>query len=770
MTEPPIRVGSDGTVAAAVPLYLDPTSGNTTSGAVSLTLIQGAQSSNSVSLTIQDLPSVSSYGLLPGQISEAFLNFEQMLLGSRIMELEALDILPGNSVDPTQTISDLQTLLDDTIAARTDIDSVMLDNTTILPAGTLPDGTALQFDHNSLDMMDRTFAVYLTELAPIISNPPTAAHSSGRSQAQPAVSLGSVITSLKSINNVVGIVGSLQTAANANSLFDYPLAVAEGFGGLFGLANVVTGDKAAGQVSSALGAITSSFNVLQDFANEATDLGFIWCVSSQMSLCSGIPNDPATMSQAYGEISSLSTKAYADTVNAELELAEFGVGFEAFPTSVISVLESNTGKISMQSGELLLGLYKLATAGGEASDYSTAVSAGGQVPSPFPTNTQGFAQLNETVDVTYMGSGTPPLSGLDFCCFEDNPDLSINGICDPSGNCLLFVPLQAPSTDYSNLTLSLVNPLSNYILDSETVDLSSVNTSTPVEPPEMTGTCDNTDVSNQCAPPAFVFTAPAQLISVPAGSTYSYYFCEPPPAAGQLCGTAALPATNPNGGNPPYTFTTEGSLPSGLSGLMLNSQTGQLSGTPDSTDAGNTTSFTICATDLSGHEVCQPTSLYVGAETGTYTVNFTGSVTDWGPPCDGSSWVTVPVTGTGTYQFSNYDPRTIDGDTFYSMSYNVTGSITLSEGAGLCIDEVSGNYNCIEDGGSLCGASDLPTLYGEPAETRIFLVGAITTADVIMEGNFNQAPVDGNTASGSGTCGTLAALGGGTWTMAPASP
>ena len=181
---------------------------------------------------------------------------------------------------------------------------------------------------------------------------------------------------------------------------------------------------------------------------------------------------------------------------------------------------------------------------------------------------------------------------------------------------------------------------------------------------------------------------------MPAGSQYSYYFCDPPPAAGKLCGAAS---DNPYGGKPPYSFTTEGFPPLGLT---LNSETGQLSGTPNPTDAGNTTNFTICATDLSGHEVCQPTSLYVGAETGTYTVNYAnGSVSGDGPPCDDPIippiWTTVPVTGTGTYQFTNYDPETLDGDTYYTMDYTVTGSITLSEGGGLCTDDVSGNYDCV---------------------------------------------------------------------------
>ena len=169
--------------------------------------------------------------------------------------------------------------------------------------------------------------------------------------------------------------------------------------------------------------------------------------------------------------------------------------------------------------------------------------------------------------------------------------------------------------------------------------------------------------------PAFTFTVPAQLPSVPAGSPYSYYFCDPPPAAGQDCGSSA---TNPMGGNPPYTFSTQGFPPFGLT---LNSQTGQLSGTPSSTNAGNTKTFAVCATDLSDSQACTTTSLYVGAEAGTYTVSLSSGSS---ATCDNPPLPTVPLTGTGTYQFSNLDPVVTDGDTIYTMIYSVTGSIALS--------------------------------------------------------------------------------------------
>ncbi len=289
-------------------------------------------------------------------------------------------------------------------------------------------------------------------------------------------------------------------------------------------------------------------------------------------------------------------------------------------------------------------------------------------------------------------------------------------------------------------------------------------TPTPTATASATATATGTPTPTATATPApaFSFSVPAQLPSVPAASTYSFYFCDPSPAAGKTCGSGA---TNPSGGSAPYTFSTQGFPPLGLT---MDSTTGQLSGTPNSTDAGNTSSFSVCATDLSGHQVCQPTSIYVGAEPGTYSVSFTGIATGNGAPCNDPSsppsTVTVGVTGTGTYQLANAYESTVNGDTTYSMTYNVSGSITLSAASGLCTDDVSGNYNCLLNGTSICSASDIPAIGGNPADTNVLLQGG----PISMLGNFNQAPANGNSATGTGTIsGASGSSGSGTFTMAP---
>ena len=64
-------------------------------------------------------------------------------------------------MDTTQAQAHLTTLLNAAIQARSDVDRVTLDNTVVVPGGTLPDGNTIQFDQTTLDLMDRIQAVFL---------------------------------------------------------------------------------------------------------------------------------------------------------------------------------------------------------------------------------------------------------------------------------------------------------------------------------------------------------------------------------------------------------------------------------------------------------------------------------------------------------------------------------------------------------------------------------------------------------------------------------
>src|SRR5205814_756702 len=173
VTEQAIRVGTDGTVVVAVPLYIDPSSTGITSGIVSVILTQGNRSSQPISLSIQNLPTLDTYGTQLGEISHAFLVMETTLLGRRLSHLQAAQLVVG-AVDTSAAQATVTSLLKGAILARNDVDRVMLDNSTTIINGVLPSGTSIKFDRNSQDMMDRVLAVYLTHLSEIISSSSTA--------------------------------------------------------------------------------------------------------------------------------------------------------------------------------------------------------------------------------------------------------------------------------------------------------------------------------------------------------------------------------------------------------------------------------------------------------------------------------------------------------------------------------------------------------------------------------------------------------------------
>ena len=149
----------------AVPLYVNPTTGATGADTVSLVLTQGTQSSAPITVDIQDLPSVASYGATPGQISHAALIFEAMVIGQRINDLQAFQALPGNTVDTSAAQSALQTLLTPILKARSDVDSVTSNSSLVISGGvSTASGSPVQFDATALDTMDRVNGVFLSEV------------------------------------------------------------------------------------------------------------------------------------------------------------------------------------------------------------------------------------------------------------------------------------------------------------------------------------------------------------------------------------------------------------------------------------------------------------------------------------------------------------------------------------------------------------------------------------------------------------------------------
>jgi len=471
VTDQAIRVQTDGTVIVAVPLYIDPNSTQITSGSVSMTLTQGTRSSSPVTINIQDLPALSTYGIPLGKISHSFLIMDTILEGRRLNQLQAAQAI-FNNVDTSTAQSTEHSLLVGAVRAQADVDRVLTDNSAIISGGTLSNGTAIQFDRNSQEMMDRVVAVYLTELAGIVgqsngsvlSRPASAA----TGQALTAITLKDLLTLMEESKMVGDIAKATQDAQNSDTRSDFGLAIAKGANGFVGLANMeIEQNATVTKVSDYIGGVLGVLDVVKDVGTMAGDLGAIIAASA-----SG--NDPGILQVATNDLNKTSIKTYFDSAGLGLAAAEmYFKGIEGAKAAIQG----------LEFGLTAAQFYRDST---EAKDsFQMAVLVANHV-TVFPSPNQGFAQI----EGTDQGSNAPQNS-VGLCCFGAK-SLGIIGVDDPSGNYGLFVPLGVAGTAYNNLTLSVGDVTTGNTLGSETVDLTGLNTSQPVQVPPFSITPPST--------------------------------------------------------------------------------------------------------------------------------------------------------------------------------------------------------------------------------------------------------------------------------------
>ncbi len=110
------------------------------------------------------------------------------------------------------------------------------------------------------------------------------------------------------------------------------------------------------------------------------------------------------------------------------------------------------------------------------------------------------------------------------------------------------------------------------------------------------------------------FGIPSVLPAAKIGKKYpGFNFCDPVPPKGISCGYY-YPRRNPSGGKPPYSFRLRQGSNSLPTGIVLNSKTGELSGTPITGQAPTTKKLIICAYDSNDWftGVCRPATMVLG--------------------------------------------------------------------------------------------------------------------------------------------------------------
>jgi hypothetical protein len=485
VTENPIRVNSSGSsMIAAVPLYINSATGANEAGTVSLVITQGTQFSAPVSVDIQDLPTVASYGATPGQISHQALIFEAMVIGQRLNELQAFQALPGNTVDTSAAQSELKTLLTPILNARSDVDSVIADSSTVISGGvSTTSGSPVQFDATALDIMDRVNGVFLSNVLNLSgANANNASRTRMLSDEQKKKQKGEKARSEDSelstwiegmglVTNLASSEESMLTSLSPDKSFssysvsDYGTALTKTIGTSLSTASTLSGNKVLGMY----GAVFSALPAI------GTALG------SEAAWVQGwVQGDNSLMSTSQTEMN----KGQPELLTNLADLSSTLVGASSFK-DIYKDAASGASAIF----DMLSLVAQTEEAGGFAAVNMQSPPLSDTTPPSSTSQGLGIAQGTITV------SGSTAQSGLDFCCFND---LGITGIVDADGNYESFIPLGASNTSYDDITLNATDPTTGAVVEAETVDLSGLDTSTPITVP----TLDSSTSTIPTAPPA----------------------------------------------------------------------------------------------------------------------------------------------------------------------------------------------------------------------------------------------------------------------------
>ena len=473
-TEAPIRIDSSGTVVAAVPLFSDQVTGQTSAGTVSLTLSQGTPS-NAVAINIQDLPPLSTYGTQLGRISHVFAAFEAMQLQGNLNQLQAaqpLLTLLATGVDTSAAQSTLSNLLLGAIEARDDIDLVMANNSFVISWGAVSGGAPIQFDSTSLDAMDRVLGLYLLQqfsglvgaTPPLIALPSIGLQMPPMQAASAATVMGDLLTKLGQEVAVDSADEYLQELP--------PVGTDASVSALGGLAEYAAPTIAI--TGHSLGIVTG----LELFQ---TGLDNMFNSTIASADCNAFGCSQANVDAILANLNGSAAQLFSGDFQA---ISHVG----ALSEILQGTLKTGSGLLS-----LLETLNTESASGGIDNADKTArdLVTSGDLKQIFTLPNHGMGKVNAGANISQPQGGPQIQSSLDYCCVAGST--GIDGVCDLSGNCSIWVPLGVPGTNYSNQTLSVFDPISGLTLGSEVVNLTGLNSGTPVLVPTIQGTCNDTD-------------------------------------------------------------------------------------------------------------------------------------------------------------------------------------------------------------------------------------------------------------------------------------
>jgi hypothetical protein len=517
---------------------IDGSSGQTTGLEATIAVSQGGATSNSVALTISDLPSLAGLGLQPGQLSQAFNTYQTLSLGSNINVQQAIGMMPGASGVPGSLLGNLQSQLQGTISARNVIDNIVAESGYVQPLGSANDGTAINFDQNSAAMLDRILAQYLAVItgqsvanlsipasAVAIRNARRYRLTRNPAGARPSLvatpepmrlrrpfrpvargGLGSFVSGLGLLGGAANVASTGQTfLSQGSSNVDKVLSVASTLTSVVTIGATIVAATAAAPEIAAGAIVVAAWSSLAGVAVGSVMVGNdIYNLSTSLSSLANAASGSVSYATAYGQAQAAFANLVSDTVSTALNAYGAGAVSSVVNGSVLPSAMSIVDQVfAPELSDVAAGLGGLVTTTGNIyaqnqieEDVKSAQENLGQAPLPSSANPGlGFALLDGNVSISNSnGPVLSPLTGIEAGSSASSDQLSC--MADADGDYSLTIPVGSSTLDYSSLVIDAYDPLTSTVLSTDTVDLSGLPADATATAPSMTGSCTDTDATS----------------------------------------------------------------------------------------------------------------------------------------------------------------------------------------------------------------------------------------------------------------------------------
>ena len=441
VTVPALSVSSAGVVSVGVPIYL--LNGVPSAGTVQVTVSQGGVSSNALTLSVQNLPALSTYGLTPGQVSSAFMTFETLIQGIRLSELQLVYSENPGLAHLSSALSTVTTLLNGAVTTQSAIATAAGGGT--VPIGTDASGGALQLDPTQLALMDQVLLAALQQMVPSVP----------------------VVTTAKQL--IVGGSGSAHAPVRRIK------AAANPSGWWSALKTVLTTSNGAYTLRAYMQGQDSSVGNLQ--ADQAVAEGAAAVTATDENQMIGIP---LAITHVYVTLDST-----FHTIGA-VAACEVAIGCGSQTMSELQAQLTNDGNDMASTVWSALASLNPLTAPG-----STLVSTGSGLAT-FLQNAQSLVtsgKLGEAdaVDTAVLSGSTAYSAGLiqgalpvsqqdsiDYCCFGS---AQATGVSDAVGDYAVWMPAGVAGANYTSVQLTASDPASGAVVaaDTQTVNLTALD-------------------------------------------------------------------------------------------------------------------------------------------------------------------------------------------------------------------------------------------------------------------------------------------------------